>query len=368
MRVPRTRQDPTRTEQDAAPPADLRQQRVALVGLLRHLRQHPGEATPRCAASRTASSSSRTAGCRWTSRPAPRSPASARTGGSGLGMLHTLFTLEHNAICDALKAAHPQMGDDELFGTAQLVNSALIAKIHTVEWTPAIVAHPALKVGMRVNWWGLMGERLHRRFGPDRQQRGDQRHPGLARRPPRRAVPADRGVRVGLPAAPAAAGRARGAQRRGRPARSTRGTVRGRHPQERRGLRHRRGHARRPLLLLRRAAPRCGRACTTSPGGCRTSPCPTGCASTSAPSTSSATASAGCPATTSSAASCTSRRPTSFDDLTDNPVWAARARGDLRRRRAGRPADRHARRDATEGLRVQRHRVPRLHPDGVAGG
>ncbi len=36
-------------------------------------------------------------------------------------MLHTLFTLEHNAICDALKKKHPEMSDDELFGTAQLV-------------------------------------------------------------------------------------------------------------------------------------------------------------------------------------------------------------------------------------------------------
>jgi hypothetical protein len=83
----------------------------------------------------------------------------------GLGMLHTLFTLEHNAICDALKKKHPDMSDDDLFGTAQLVNAALIAKIHTVEWTPAIISHPALKVGMRANWWGLLGERLHRLVG-----------------------------------------------------------------------------------------------------------------------------------------------------------------------------------------------------------
>ena len=83
----------------------------------------------------------------------------------GLGMLHTVFTLEHNAVCDALRKKHPQMTDDELFGTAQLVISALIAKIHTVEWTPAIVAHPALKIGMRANWWGLLGERLHRLVG-----------------------------------------------------------------------------------------------------------------------------------------------------------------------------------------------------------
>jgi hypothetical protein len=83
----------------------------------------------------------------------------------GLGMLHTIFTLEHNAVCDALKKQYPEMTEDELFGTAQLVISALIAKIHTVEWTPAIVAHPALKIGMRANWWGLLGERLHRLVG-----------------------------------------------------------------------------------------------------------------------------------------------------------------------------------------------------------
>jgi hypothetical protein len=80
-------------------------------------------------------------------------------------MLHTLFTLEHNAVCEALKNKHPEMSDDELFGTGQLVVSALIAKIHTVEWTPAIIAHPALKIGMRANWWGLLGERLHNLVG-----------------------------------------------------------------------------------------------------------------------------------------------------------------------------------------------------------
>ena len=83
----------------------------------------------------------------------------------GLGLLHTLFTLEHNSVCDALKKAYPDMTEDELFGTAQLVVSALIAKIHTVEWTPAIIAHPVLKVAMRANWWGLAEEKLHRRFG-----------------------------------------------------------------------------------------------------------------------------------------------------------------------------------------------------------
>ncbi|WP_345802569.1 peroxidase family protein [Microbacterium sp. AZCO] len=102
----------------------------------------------------------------------PLDPASgvALTGFSenwwvGLGMLHTLFTLEHNAICDALKKNHPHLTEDELFGIARLVNSALLAKIHTVEWTPAIIAHPVLKVAMRANWWGLAEEKLHRKFG-----------------------------------------------------------------------------------------------------------------------------------------------------------------------------------------------------------
>ena len=40
-----------------------------------------------------------------------------------------------------------------------------MAKIHTVDWTPAIIAHPTTVLGMRANWWGLEGERLDRRFG-----------------------------------------------------------------------------------------------------------------------------------------------------------------------------------------------------------
>ncbi len=83
----------------------------------------------------------------------------------GLGILHTLFSLEHNAICDALHAENPSWTDEDLFDRARLVNAALIAKIHTVEWTPAIVAHPTTKLGMNANWWGLMGERFTKKFG-----------------------------------------------------------------------------------------------------------------------------------------------------------------------------------------------------------
>jgi hypothetical protein len=83
----------------------------------------------------------------------------------GLGLLHTLFMHEHNAICDALRRDHPDLTDDELYHKTRLVNAAVMAKIHTVEWTPAIIAHPTTVKGMNANWYGLLGERLTKRFG-----------------------------------------------------------------------------------------------------------------------------------------------------------------------------------------------------------
>lgn len=76
----------------------------------------------------------------------------------GLSIFHTVFTLEHNTICDHLAVAFPNWDDESLFNTAQLINCALIAKIHTAEWTPGILSHPALKVSMNASWWELFGE------------------------------------------------------------------------------------------------------------------------------------------------------------------------------------------------------------------
>jgi Animal haem peroxidase len=83
----------------------------------------------------------------------------------GLYALHTLFTLEHNAICDRLKADFPTWSDDRLYDKARLINGALMAKIHTVDWTPAIIAHPTTKIGMRGQWFGLASEWVKSRFG-----------------------------------------------------------------------------------------------------------------------------------------------------------------------------------------------------------
>jgi hypothetical protein len=83
----------------------------------------------------------------------------------GLALLHSLFMREHNAICDHLQSAHPELDDQDLYDKARLVTSALMAKIHTVDWTPAIIAHPTTVLALRANWWGLEGERLDKSVG-----------------------------------------------------------------------------------------------------------------------------------------------------------------------------------------------------------
>ncbi len=78
----------------------------------------------------------------------------------GLTMLHLLFTREHNHLCDVLAKEHPTWSDAQLFEKAKLINSALIAKIHTVEWTPAILPHRLIQLAMRTNWYGVVGDEL----------------------------------------------------------------------------------------------------------------------------------------------------------------------------------------------------------------
>jgi hypothetical protein len=83
----------------------------------------------------------------------------------GLALLHALFMLEHNAICERLHAEYPELDDQTLYEKARLVNAALMAKIHTVDWTPAIIAHPTTVRALRANWFGILGERFDKLFG-----------------------------------------------------------------------------------------------------------------------------------------------------------------------------------------------------------
>jgi hypothetical protein len=91
----------------------------------------------------------------------------------GVSLLHTLFVREHNYLCDRLRETYandlsglPAAKVDEwLFGKARLVVAALMAKIHTIEWTTAILPNPRLWIDMNSNWWGVLGRWIKIRFG-----------------------------------------------------------------------------------------------------------------------------------------------------------------------------------------------------------
>ncbi|MDX0411604.1 peroxidase [Sinorhizobium medicae] len=83
----------------------------------------------------------------------------------GLSVMHTIFVREHNTIIDRLRVDYPKHDGEWLFQKARLINAALMAKIHTVEWTPALMNSPEGRLAMRANWWGLLGERFTQAYG-----------------------------------------------------------------------------------------------------------------------------------------------------------------------------------------------------------
>ena len=51
-----------------------------------------------------------------------------------------------------------------------------MAKIHTVEWTPAILPHPIIQIAMRTNWSGLGGEESAGGLRVSERRRDPRRH------------------------------------------------------------------------------------------------------------------------------------------------------------------------------------------------
>jgi hypothetical protein len=99
----------------------------------------------------------------------------------GLEMLHTLFARNHNSICDELKKSGETKGwsSDQVFEVARMINAAMMAKIHTVEWTPAVLPNKKLAQGMGANWWGLL-ETMTKPFGERKMHNSlDVNHPVL---------------------------------------------------------------------------------------------------------------------------------------------------------------------------------------------
>ncbi|KAL3629247.1 hypothetical protein CASFOL_026469 [Castilleja foliolosa] len=88
-----------------------------------------------------------------------------RNAWAGLSALQALFVKEHNAVCDALMKEYPQLEDEEVYGHARLVTSAVIAKVHTIDWTIELLKTNTLLAGMRANWYGLLGKSFKDRFG-----------------------------------------------------------------------------------------------------------------------------------------------------------------------------------------------------------
>jgi Animal haem peroxidase len=82
----------------------------------------------------------------------------------GSALIHVLFANEHNAICEELARTHPRRQRDDawLYEKARLINAAVMAKIHTVEWTPAVVGHPASAMGAEKTWYGLVPARYRK--------------------------------------------------------------------------------------------------------------------------------------------------------------------------------------------------------------
>ncbi|KAF9626320.1 hypothetical protein IFM89_032169 [Coptis chinensis] len=88
-----------------------------------------------------------------------------RNSWAGVSVLQALFIKEHNAVCDALKREYSDLDDDDLYRHARLVTSAVIAKVHTIDWTVELLKTDTLLAGMRANWYGLLGKKFKDTFG-----------------------------------------------------------------------------------------------------------------------------------------------------------------------------------------------------------
>ena len=117
----------------------------------------------------------------------------------GLSVLHTLFAREHNTIVDRLRLEYPAATGEWLFQKARLINAALMAKVHTIEWTPALMNSPEGRLGLRANWWGILGEHYARAYGRASKDELAVRRPRLRPGSIRRALRDDGGVYGGLP-------------------------------------------------------------------------------------------------------------------------------------------------------------------------
>ncbi|KAJ8546317.1 hypothetical protein K7X08_018900 [Anisodus acutangulus] len=84
---------------------------------------------------------------------------------AGLLALQALFVQEHNVVCDTLKKEYPDLDDEDLYRHSRLITSAVIAKVHTIDWTVELLKTETMQAAMRTNWYGLLGKKFKDTFG-----------------------------------------------------------------------------------------------------------------------------------------------------------------------------------------------------------
>ncbi|GAB1263908.1 peroxidase family protein [Aurantivibrio infirmus] len=115
----------------------------------------------------------------------------------GLSFYHNIFVREHNSFVDRFRKlqeqtpdrdsglrdpsqpeniiTYSQVSDEQIYQAGRLVVSAMIAKIHTIEWTTQLLYDEPMYRAMNSNWFGLFNQDeddvskvLRRIFGEDK--------------------------------------------------------------------------------------------------------------------------------------------------------------------------------------------------------
>ena len=145
-------------------PHELPLPRDALVGRVPALRQPRAVHRPTSRPATARSSSTTRCSCRSRRRRGPRTRP-RRACGSASPCCRSCSRASTTRSCGGCARSTRTGTATRLYAKARLINSALMAKIHTVEWTPAIIGHPTTERAIKATWWGLLGRDARNRFG-----------------------------------------------------------------------------------------------------------------------------------------------------------------------------------------------------------
>eukprot|EP00884_Botryococcus_braunii_P007942 jgi/Botrbrau1/17149/Bobra.0157s0043.1 len=73
----------------------------------------------------------------------------------GMEIFHTLFVKEHNHVCKVLRNNDTSLDETQLFEHTRHIIAAYVSKIHTVEWTAALLQNTVMNISVRSNWEGI---------------------------------------------------------------------------------------------------------------------------------------------------------------------------------------------------------------------